>query len=109
MDGAKFRRQHAVGQYIVDFCCPERELVIELDGGHHALQADKDQERTDYLAERGYRMLRFWNNEVQTQPDAVLERIVAVLLGLPHPNPLPGQGEGAGPYQSPFPSESART
>lgn len=108
MHGVKFRRQHAVGRYIVDFCCPEHALVIELDGGHHALQADKDQERTDYLAERGYRMLRFWNNEVQAEPDAVLERLVAV-LGLPHPNPLPGQGEGAGPEQSLFPSESART
>ena len=95
MHGTKFRRQHAVGPYIVDFCCPERELVIELDGGHHALQADKDHERTAYLAGRGYRMLRFWNNEVQTQPDAVLERIVAE-LGDPHPNPLPGQGEGEG-------------
>ncbi len=108
MYGTKFRREHAVGPYIVDFCCPEQALVIEVDGGHHALQADEDRERTDYLAARGYRMLRFWNNEVQTQPDAVLERILAV-LGPPHPNPLPGQGEGAGPHHAPRPSESART
>ena len=60
VNGAKFRRQHPVGRYIADFCCPELGIVVELDGGHHALKPLTDRRRTDFLAQRGYRVLRFW-------------------------------------------------
>jgi len=59
-----FRRQHAIGGYIVDFCAPSLKLIIELDGGQHAEQAGYDAARTAFLEKKGYRVLRFWNNEV---------------------------------------------
>ncbi len=65
--GLKFRRQHPVDRYILDFVCLEARLVIELDGGHHAERQDEDQERTAWPEERGYRVLRFWNTEVLEQ------------------------------------------
>ncbi|HWO41117.1 MAG TPA: endonuclease domain-containing protein [Candidatus Eisenbacteria bacterium] len=77
--GFKFRRQYPVGSFIVDFCCFERRLVIELDGGQHADHTVADQRRTAFLASRGYRVLRFWDNEVINEIDAVLERIRQVL------------------------------
>ena len=95
LGGLKFRRQHPIGPYITDFCCPEGRLVVEVDGGQHAERPTSDEERTRYPAEAGYRVLRFWNPEVLTQTQAVLERISEALTD-PHPNPLPGQGEGAG-------------
>ena len=90
----KFRRQHPIGPYITDFCCTEGRLVVEVDGGQHAERTASDEERTQYLSGAGYRVLRFWNPEVLTQTQAVLERISEALTD-PHPNPLPGQGEGA--------------
>ena len=84
----KFRRQQPIGRYIVDFFCPEHRVVVELDGGHHADQVQADQRRTDFLNKAGYRVLRFWDNEVLTDAEAVLERIVEA-LNTPHPNPLP--------------------
>src|SRR6266508_3444478 len=71
MNSAKFRRQQPIGRYIVDFFCPEQRLVIELDGGHHADQIQADQRRTESLIRAGYRVLRFWDNEVLTEPEAV--------------------------------------
>ena len=73
--GVKFRRQHPIGSFITDFCCVERHLVIELDGGQHAEQAEYDVRRTKYLASRGYRVIRFWDDAVLTSIDEVLERI----------------------------------
>ncbi|AMR66042.1 endonuclease domain-containing protein [Aquipseudomonas alcaligenes] len=73
--GLKFKRQKPVGRYIVDFVCLEQFLVIELDGGQHMEQADQDRERDEYLRERGYRVLRFWNHQVLTEMEAVLERV----------------------------------
>jgi len=90
--GAKFRRQHPIGPFITDFCCVERGLVVELDGGHHAEQSEADRRRTAFIERQGYRVLRFWDNEVLSDVEAVLERIVCVLDG-PHPCPLP-KGEG---------------
>ncbi len=90
--GAKFRRQHPMGPFITDFCCVERGIVVELDGGQHAEQSAADQARTDFLESRGYRVLRFWNNDVLTNLEACLERISAELKS-PHPCPLP-KGEG---------------
>jgi very-short-patch-repair endonuclease len=86
--GAKFRRQHPMGPFITDFCCVERGLVVELDGGQHAEQSAADQARTDFLESRGYRVLRFWNNDVLTNLEGVVERISAALEGH-HPCPLP--------------------
>jgi len=72
MGGAKFRRQHAIDNYIVDFCSPRRKLILELDGSQHLEQADYDVERTKHLEAKGYRVLRFWNNEVMNEIDTVL-------------------------------------
>lgn len=86
--GVKFRRQQPIGSFIVDFCCVERGLVIELDGGQHAEAREADQRRSEFLAGQGYRVLRFWDNEVMADIDAVLERIVEAISD-PHPCPLP--------------------
>lgn len=93
IDRAKFRRQHPIGPYIVDFCCPAYRLVIEVDGGHHATQVPADARRTEFLVHRGYRVLRFWDNDVMVNLEAVLQEIQNA-LSHPHPNPLPPKGRG---------------
>jgi very-short-patch-repair endonuclease len=60
----RFRRQHPIGPYIVDFACPARKLAIELDGGQHAEPQEEDAARTQDLARHGYRVIRFWNRDV---------------------------------------------
>ena len=75
MGDVHFRNQHAIGNYIVDFCAPRRKLIIELDGSHHLEQQEYDEERTKYLEARGYRVLRFWNNDVLKDMDHVLQVI----------------------------------
>lgn len=75
IDGLKFRRQEPIGQYIVDFVCFEKRLIIELDGGQHALQQARDQKRESWFKEQGFRTLRFWNNEVLRNIEGVLEVI----------------------------------
>ncbi|MCS2169647.1 endonuclease domain-containing protein [Scandinavium sp. TWS1a] len=86
----KFRRQHPVEHYILDFACCEARLVIELDGGQHGERQGYDQQRSDFLIQRGWRVLRFWNNELQDNESAVLERILEVLREiLPSPRPSP--------------------
>jgi very-short-patch-repair endonuclease len=72
-------RGHAIGHYIVDFCAPRKKLIIELDGSQHLEQQEYDEERTKYLETRGYRVLRFWNNDVLNNMDAVLKVIWDVL------------------------------
>jgi very-short-patch-repair endonuclease len=89
----KFRRQHPIGPFIVDFCCLERRLIIELDGGQHAAQVKADERRSALLERKSYRVLRFWDNQVMSETEAVLEQIVSVLKD-PHPDPLPRTGEG---------------
>jgi len=75
----------------------EPKLVIEVDGGQHAEQAPKDAARTGYLEALGYRVIRFWNDEVLRELDAVLEEIGRVLIEIPSPYPLPeGEGRKAG-------------
>jgi very-short-patch-repair endonuclease len=93
--GAKFRRQEPIGRYIVDFCCVEHKLIVEVDGGHHAedRQEEYDRERTAYLERCGYRVLRFWNTEVFGETEGVLGVIWEAIVGSPHPDPLP-EGEG---------------
>lgn len=87
----KFRRQHVIGDFIVDFVCLEARLIVELDGGQHVDRSLQDAERTRTLECEGFRVLRFWNDDVLIHIDAVLETILANLEQLsPHPNPLPG-------------------
>ncbi|HEY1721656.1 MAG TPA: DUF559 domain-containing protein [Magnetospirillaceae bacterium] len=76
----KFRRQRPVGPYIVDFICMEHRLIIEADGGQHA-DSDRDERRTIWLEARNWRVLRFWNNEILSNPRGVAERILEVLEG----------------------------
>src|SRR4051812_25588305 len=83
--GAKFRRQHPVGSFITDFCCVERGLVVELDGGQHATQVPADEQRTKIIENLGYRVLRFWDNDAMENLEGVLERI-SEALSSPHPN-----------------------
>ena len=90
--GVKFRRQHPIGPYVADFCCLEHSLIIEIDGGQHAEQMQSDQSRTAVLKLQGFRVLRFWNNEVLANIEAVLEQIYQALKN-PHPDPLP-EGRG---------------
>jgi very-short-patch-repair endonuclease len=71
----KFRRQQPIGQFIVDFVCLERRLIVEVDGGQHAEQRNHDAQRTIWLESRGYRVLRFWNNEVLANTEAVVQKI----------------------------------
>lgn len=75
IDGYKFRRQHPVGKYILDFVCLEAGLIVEVDGGQHQEGTDYDEKRTFWLEQKGFRVLRFWNNEVMNNLDAVLEVI----------------------------------
>ena len=91
--GFKFRRQYPIAPYIVDFICLEKRLIVEIDGGQHATMTEIDNTRTEFLNARGYRVLRFWNNEVLQQLDAMLAKILDSLTH-PHPNPLPQAGEG---------------
>ena len=67
----RFRRQHPIGPYIADFTCIEQKLVIELDGGQHQDQVTQDEQRTAFLQAQGWRVLRFWNNEVLDNLDGV--------------------------------------
>lgn len=91
----KFRRQHVVGPYIVDFVCLETKLVIEIDGGQHLEQMDYDENRTTYLQSLGYKVIRFWNNEVLRETDAVLNAIYVAIAdsSSPQPSPLTGERE----------------
>ena len=73
--GLKFRRQQKLGRYIVDFVCYEKRLIIELDGGQHATQQRYDADRTQWLESQGFRVLRFWNNQVLASVDIVLDVI----------------------------------
>src|SRR6266481_5337277 len=82
-EGSHFRRQAPIGRYIVDFFCPARKLIIELDGGHHNDDetVERDRERQLWLEQEGYRVVRFWNSEITADLTAVLERIYVELHG----------------------------
>ena len=77
--GVTFRRQHAIGNYIPDFCAIKPKLIIELDGSQHLEQEEYDKERTAFFESKGYRVLRFWNNDVMNHLDAVLGTIWSAL------------------------------
>jgi very-short-patch-repair endonuclease len=97
LDGYKFRRQQPLGRYIVDFVCLEKRVVVEVDGGQHGDQVDAH--RDNWLREQGFVVLRFWNNEVLKNMDAVREVILRNLQSTPYLSPSPlGEGEIHGRY-----------
>ena len=75
-----FRRQHAIGNYIVDFVSIKNKLIIELDGSQHLEQAEYDIQRTKYLESQGYKVIRFWNNQVENEMDGVIQVIENSLI-----------------------------
>jgi very-short-patch-repair endonuclease len=86
VEGLKFRRQQPIGRYVVDFVCLERSVVVEIDGGQHAgaEQREKDKTRDQWLVDEGFTVLRFWDNEVLSNREGVLEVIrKACLTTLP--------------------------
>jgi len=91
LGGFKFRRQHPIPPYVVDFVCIEQKLIVELDGGQHAEQTAHDAERTAWLESKGFRVIRFWDNDALKQTEVVLEEILRQ-LNTPHPSPLPASG-----------------
>jgi lysyl-tRNA synthetase class 2 len=100
LGGFRFRRQHRIGPYYADFACTEASLVVELDGSQHLQQHEHDALRTACLQQRGYRVLRFWNDDARLRTDEVLDAILGALR-TPHPAslreavPLPApRGEG---------------
>ncbi|HWA47774.1 MAG TPA: DUF559 domain-containing protein [Dongiaceae bacterium] len=100
LDGYRFRRQVPIGGYIVDFACLDVGLVVEVDGGQHAIHADGDKVRDAWLAKEGYRVVRFWNNDVLGNREGVLLKIrdglktaEAARQGHPHPTLPPSRGK----------------
>jgi len=81
LNGVKFRRQHPLGPYVVDFVSLERRIVVEVDGGQHGEDEGRkrENERTTWLQNAGYQVLRFWNNEVLLNTEGVLERMMEVM------------------------------
>jgi len=77
--GVKFRRQHAIGNYVPDFCAVKEKLIIELDGSQHLEQTEYDAERTKYFESLGYRVIRFWNNQIMKELDGVILVIIHTL------------------------------
>jgi very-short-patch-repair endonuclease len=93
--GTHFRRQVQIGRYIVDFACHANRVIIEVDGGQHATQSVADAARTGVLQANGYRVLRYWNNDILKNIDGVLEDIHRAIESDPHPQPLRTRGRGA--------------
>ena len=93
----RVRRQHPIGRHIADFAVPSRKLVVEVDGGQHASAQAHDDARTRTLEARGWRVIRFWNSDVMSNLDGVLETIAAELReppSSPRPSPPRRGGEG---------------
>jgi very-short-patch-repair endonuclease len=98
LQGFKFKRQQPIGAYIVDFVCFETRCIVEADGGQHSEQIEYDARRDDWLKSQGFSVLRFWNNDILTNTEGVLETILSACLAYmasPSPQPLPRQGGGA--------------
>ncbi len=91
--GTHFRRQVQIGRYIADFVSHKAKLVIEIDGGQHVERAASDAERTKVFETHGYRVLRYWNNDVLSNIDGVLDDIQRAMTSTPTPDPSP-QGGG---------------
>ncbi|MBK8185798.1 MAG: endonuclease domain-containing protein [Cellvibrio sp.] len=94
--GFKFKRQEPIARYIVDFVCYEAKLIIELDGSQHVENKSHDENRDCWLQEQGFRVLRFWNNQLTKQTKEVMDEIWSALQSkTPSPQPSPIKGEGA--------------
>jgi 5-methyltetrahydrofolate--homocysteine methyltransferase len=99
LNGLKFRRQHAVDRFIVDFYCGKPKLIIEIDGEVHLNNPPRDAERTKILQALGFRLIRFTNDEVLDNPAAILARIADVcseLMSGASPSSPAGRGPGGG-------------
>ncbi len=94
LEGLKFRRQQPIDNYIVDFVCFEKRIIIEVDGGQHSVEKEKDRERDNYLKKQGFEVLRFWNNEALTNIEGVLEMIRGNCLKSPLPLTPSRKGRG---------------
>jgi len=92
LQGLKFRRQELIGKYIVDFVCYEKKIIIEIDGGQHSIDKEDDEERDSWFRKEGFRVLRFWNNDVLSQTEVVLEAIVKECVRSPSPSSPPIKG-----------------
>ena len=92
--GFKFKRQEPLGAYVVDFICYEARLIIELDGGHHASQQQADAERTRWLESSGFRVIRFWNNDVLSNVTGVMQEIERQMTSFPLSPALSREGRG---------------
>ena len=94
LQGEKFRRQQPIGPYVVDFVHFGARLIVEADGGQHN-HAPHDERRDAWLRAQGFNVLRFWNNDIMSNPDGVLAKVMAAIAELPlSPNPSPARGEG---------------
>ena len=91
--GHKFKRQQPMGSFIVDFVCLAAKLVVELDGGQHSID-DSDKIRDEWLRNEGFKVLRFWNNDVLSNIDGVIETMMKYLTPSPQPSPIKGEGAG---------------
>jgi very-short-patch-repair endonuclease len=94
MEGHKFRRQVPIGRYIADFVCHDARLIVEIDGGQHDSSSPREIQRTEFLQNEGYRVLRFWNDEIRENLDGVHHTIVDALAMSAPPKPSPIKGEG---------------
>ena len=94
MNGYKFRRQAPIGRYIADFACHEARLIVEIDGGQHDPSSPREAERSRFLHNEGYRVLRFWNNEVLANLDGVHQTIAHELGRITPTQTLPHRGGG---------------
>ena len=83
------RRQESIGDYVADFVCFEKRIIVEVDGSQHC--KEKDSERNLWFEGQGFKVLRFWNNEVLKNPQGVREIIRKALIDSPSPNPLPSR------------------
>ncbi len=104
MGDFKFRRQQPIDNYIVDFVCFEKRLIIEIDGGHHSDQSVRDAKRDEFLKSQGFSVVRFWNNEVLREIEAVQEKIISALNAAPPPVSSPARGEDGPDIEPTFPS-----
>ena len=92
VQGTRFNRQVPIGPFICDFAARTLKLIIELDGGQHAVRTAQDDRRSEFLVSRGFRVLRFWNNDVLENVDGVLAVIERALHDMPSPNPSRNAG-----------------
>ena len=96
VDGLRFRRQVPLGRFIADFACYDARLVVELDGGQHVESGDDDAARTQWLESRGFRVLRFWNQEIFENLDgvlAVIRQAASSCAGSPDEGPVRSRGK----------------